>query len=124
MRVRSADAEFFLPAETESEAVERIYALTGRAPEKVRGGSRAGKRALVALRDALELDIDIVRTPAAMAREIAMRLDVEWREDLLVELNMVNLRGLNTLLEAATNAYQEGALIRLRDEASGVSIRA
>ncbi len=117
MRVRSLDAEFFLPAETASEAVERIYALTGRAPERVRGGSRAGKRALVALRDALELDIDIVRTPAAMAREIAVRLDVEWREDLLVELNMVNLDGLNTLLEAATIAYQEGALTRLRDEA-------
>jgi hypothetical protein len=114
--VPSADIEFFLPAETEIEAIERIYALTGRAPESVRGGSRAGKRALVALRDALDLDIDIVRTPAAMARDIAMRLDVQWREDLLVDLNLVNLHGLNALLEGATNAYREGALLKLRDE--------
>lgn len=112
----SADIEFFLPAESETEAIERIYALTGRAPEKAKGGSRAGKRALVALRDSLDLDIDIVRTPAAMAREIATKLDIQWREDVSVDLNMVNLRGLNTLLEGATNAYQQGALLRLRDE--------
>ena len=74
----------------------------------MRGGSRAGKRALVALRDALELDIDIVRTPATMAREIAIKLDVEWQEDLLVELNMVNL--------VASTPFSKRRRMRIRRE--------
>lgn len=115
--MRSAtDEPFFIPAETLPEALDRIYALTGRAPDANVGGTRAGKRALVALRDSLELDIDVVRTPAAMGEEIASRLDIAWVDDRFVLRNMVTLDGYNALLEGATRAFYAGSLQRLRDQ--------
>lgn len=112
MRI-SEDQPFFFPAETEAEAVERIFALTGRAPEE----SRGEKRALVALRDALALDVDVVRTNAVFGSEIATRLDIAWEPDRFTVRNRVNLDGLNALLEGATLARQRGSLRRLRDAA-------
>ena len=113
----SDDRPYFLPADTLAEAIERIYSLTGRAPDNSPGGTRAGKRALVALRDSLGLQIDIVWTPAATAGAIASALDIEWDTDAFTERNMVNLDGFNALLEGATEAVHIGSLRRLRDEA-------
>lgn len=107
------DVPFFIPADTEAEAIERIYALTGRAPDE----SRGEKRALVALRDALGLDVDLVRTNAVLGKEIAGRLDIAWENDRFTLKNKVNLDGLNALLEGATEARQRGSLRRLRDAA-------
>ena len=45
----------FRPAETVAEAVTRIFSLTGAA----KGSGRGEKRAMLALRDALGLDIDV-----------------------------------------------------------------
>ncbi|MFN8192199.1 MAG: hypothetical protein U0R78_17600 [Nocardioidaceae bacterium] len=112
MRI-SEDQAFFFPAETEGEAIERIFALTGRAPDE----SRGEKRALVALRDALDLDVDVVRTSAVFGKEIATRLDIAWESDRFTVKNKVNLDGLNALLEGATLARQRGSLRRLRDAA-------
>lgn len=103
------DRPFFIPAETAGEAITRIYSLTGAAD----AGTRGEKRAIVALRDALELDIDLARTNAAMGEGIAEALGVEWRASY-AERNKVNLDGLNILLEGATEAYHEGALRRLQ----------
>jgi hypothetical protein len=112
--VRSpADRPFFIPAETVIEAIERIYALTGRAPDD----SRGEKRALVALRDALDLDVDLVRTNAVLGRALADALDVGWLPDRYTERNMVTLEGLNALLEGATEARQSRSLRRLKDAA-------
>ncbi|MGB7450241.1 MAG: hypothetical protein WA892_14090 [Ornithinimicrobium sp.] len=103
-----ADPTFFLPAATVAEAVARIFSLTG-APD---AGTRGEKRAIVALRDALRLDIDVARTNAHMAQRIAEMLGVEWRPSY-ADLNRVNLDGLNALLEGATEAYHQDALSRL-----------
>lgn len=113
----SDDRPFFLPADTLAEAVERIYSLTGRTSDNSPGGTRAGKRALVALRDSLGLQIDIVWTPAATAGAIAIALDIEWNQDEFTDRNMVNLDGFNALLAGATEAVHAGSLRRLRDEA-------
>lgn len=102
----------FVPAESVAEAVSRIYSLTGRSPDR----SRGEKRALVALRDALELDIDVVALNSTMASAIAEALDVEWNERLYVLRSTVTLDGLNALLRGATLAYERGALVRLRDD--------
>jgi hypothetical protein len=102
------DRQFFIPAETTAEAVARIFSLTG-APQRNRGE----KRALVALRDALDLDVDVVRTNAVMGAKLADALEVEWIESSFTERNKVNLAGLNALLEGATEAYQQGSLRRL-----------
>lgn len=116
MSAESRPDWFFRPADTLSEAIERIYGLTGRPPSKGPGGTRAGKRALVALRDALELDIDIVRTPAAMGEAMALRLDIAWEPILYTDRHMVNLDGYNALLDGATNAARRGSLRRLRGD--------
>lgn len=105
------DRPFFFPAGTLGEAVARIYALTGRTPED----SRGEKRALVALRDALDLDVDVARTNTALAQELANALRIEWRPDAYNDRNKVNLHGLNALLEAATDASINGALRALGD---------
>lgn len=111
MSLSSHDRQFFIPAETTDEAVARIFGLTG-----ARYQSRGEKRALVALRDALGLDVDVVRTNAVMAEQIAHRLDVAWEPALHTVRNKVNLAGLNTLLEGATDAFQAGALQRVRSQ--------
>jgi len=96
---------FFIPAATITEAISRIFALTGAQPQ-----TRGEKRALVALRDALDLDIDIVRTNAVLGERLAAALGVEWRPAVHTILNKVTLAGLNTLLEGATEAYHRGSL--------------
>lgn len=102
------DPTFFLPAATVAEAVTRIFSLTGAAE----GATRGEKRAILALRDALRLDIDVVRTNAHMAQRIAEVLGVEWRPSYEA-LNKVTLDGLNALLEGATEAYHQDSLRRL-----------
>lgn len=104
----SPDRPFFLPAETSSEAISRIYSLTGAAD----AGTRGEKRAIVALRDALGLDIDLARTNPAMGSQIAAKLDIEWVSEYS-RLNTITLDGLNALLEGATDAYHAGSLRRL-----------
>ena len=107
----SSDREFFIPAETTGEAIARIFSLTG-APQQ----SRGEKRALVALRDALGLAIDVVRTNDVMGERLARQLDVEWDQDRFTVRNKVNLAGLNALLEGAYDAFREGSLQRLEGE--------
>lgn len=102
------DPQFFIPAETTHEAIARIFGLTGAASQ-----SRGEKRALVALRDALGLDMDVVRTNAVMGEHLAQKLDVAWITEQYTVRNKVTLAGLNALLEGATEAFQAGALARL-----------
>ena len=109
MRGRTAlDRQLFFPAETMAEAIARIYSLTGAAD----GGTRGEKRAIVALRDALRLDIDVARTNVAMSQQIAQALDIEWRGSY-ENRNTINLDGLNALLEGASEAYRVGSLHRM-----------
>ena len=68
--------EFFIPAKSDSEATTGIFSLVGRQPDQ----SRGEKRALIALRDAVGLDIDIVRTNAQLGRLLANALDVQRQE--------------------------------------------
>lgn len=100
--------QFFLPAATKAEAITRVYSLTG-APVR---GTRGEKGAVLALRDALDLDIGTARTNARMGSEIAFALGVEWLPSF-EETNTVNLAGLNALLEGATEAYHLGSMRRL-----------
>lgn len=111
MPATSQDRQFFIPAESTTEAIARIFGLTG-----ARFHSRGEKRALVALRDALDLDVDIVRTNAVLGERIAARLDIEWEPARHTERHKVNLPGLNVLLEGATDAFHAGALARVAEE--------
>ncbi|MBM7827578.1 hypothetical protein [Microbacterium aurum] len=96
----------FIPAGTLSEAVSRIGALTGATPERTRGE----KRALLALRDALEVDIPTVSTNAHLGAALAEVLGVPWEPTEFVDRTMLTLEGVNALLYGASIAYQEGSL--------------
>ena len=109
MRAESFDREFFIPAASTGEAISRIYALTGAPP-----ANRGEKRALVALRDAVGLDVDVVRTNAVLGERLAAALDIEWRPAEHTIRNKVSLDGLNALLEGATEAYRAGSLDRVK----------
>ncbi|MGI3783218.1 MAG: hypothetical protein ACRYG2_20835 [Janthinobacterium lividum] len=52
----------------------------------------------------------MVRTNAVLGARLAEALDVEWRPAEHTTRNRVTLDGLNTLLEGATEAYQQGSL--------------
>jgi hypothetical protein len=94
----------FFPSESVTEAIARIYALTGRPPD----ASRGEKRALVALRDALDLDVDLARTNSVLGKALADALEVEWLPERFTERNKITLDGLNALLEGAAEARRRG----------------
>lgn len=106
--INEHDRPYFIPAESSAEAIARIFALTGAAPQ-----NRGEKRALVALRDALDLDVDVVRTNAVLGERIANALDIAWIPEEYTVLNKVTLEGLNALLDGAHDAYREGSLAQL-----------
>lgn len=108
-----ARSDDFIPAASAGEAVARIYGLTGAQPH-----GRGEKRALVALRDALGLDVDVVRTNSVLGAALAARLEVDWDEAAYTDRNKVTLDGLNALLSGATTAFQRGSLRRVRDESA------
>lgn len=99
----------FLPAETIDEASTRILALAGGS-----GGSRGPKRALIALRDALGLDIEVTRTNAFLGQRLAEALDATWVPDKFVVRSSLTLEGLNALLKSATEAFKRGDLNPVR----------
>ena len=101
----------FFPAETTPEAIARIFDLTGAEPK-----ARGEKRALVALRDALDLDVDIVRTNSVFGARLAEVLGVDWDVEAFTESTKVNLIGLNALLEGAHRAVIQGRLRPLQSQ--------
>lgn len=96
----------FVPAETFGEAADRIAALTGARLPMTRGP----KRALLALRDALGLQIDAVATNAELGAALAAELSIEWIPSQFVDRTKLTLDGVNALLYGASIAYEEGAL--------------
>jgi hypothetical protein len=109
VRNETVDQPFFIPAESPNEAIARIFALTG-----AQAQGRGEKRALLALRDALGVDVDVARTNAVLGARLAEALSVPWRAEDYTIRNKVNLAGLNVLLEAAAQRYQLGALAQVR----------
>ena len=101
----------YVPAETTPEAIARIFDLTGAEPK-----ARGEKRALVALRDALGLDVDIVRTNSVFGARLAEVLGVDWDVEAFTESTKVNLSGLNALLEGAHRAVIQGRLRPLESQ--------
>lgn len=96
----------FIPAQTLSEATIRVRMLTGVAPE----GTRGEKRTLLALRDALGVDVPTVVTSSVLGGSLAEALHVPWVPAQYENRNMLTLAGINALLEGASLAYQNGSL--------------
>lgn len=109
---RDERGQFFLPSATKAEAIARVYSLTGAAHR----GTRGEKGAVLALRDALDLDVDTAATNARTGAAVAFALGVEWLPGVYEDLNKVNLDGMNALLEGATEAYHLGSMQRLQQQ--------
>lgn len=88
----------FNPATSIPEAASRMFAMT--ASQDV--GTRGPKRALVALAQSLEIDVDLSAVNAVLGAQIAEKLDADWRDGRDYDELQVTLSGMNTLLEAST----------------------
>jgi len=101
----------FVEARTIAEACARIHTLTGGTHDSRRGE----KRVLVALRDALRLNIEVARTNAEMGETIANALDIEWRPDYQAR-SRVTLDGMNALLRAVNSQQLQESLRHLASQ--------
>ncbi|MCR2824408.1 hypothetical protein [Microbacterium sp. zg.Y909] len=104
-------SDTFIPAQTVAEAASRIGAITGARVEATRGE----KRALLALRDALGIDVAAVRTNAVLGESLAEALGVQWDRPAYVSRNTLTIDGVNAILRAATASFRSGALSRSTD---------
>ncbi|CAB4925238.1 unannotated protein [freshwater metagenome] len=100
-----APDDYFVPASSLQEAIARIFGLTGRS-----GATRGEKRALIALRDSLGLDVDVVRTNAVLGERLAHSLSIDWEVQRFTDRNKLTLSGVNALLLGAVRAYRSGRL--------------
>lgn len=95
----------FLAAESKQEAVARLYALSGAAPEPLGPGSKEKKSVLVGLASSLGVAVDASLPKPRYAAEIAGALGGAWTGDCWSTGNTITLRGLNLLLETSSQAF-------------------
>lgn len=107
----------FLPAGSKAEAVARLYALAGAAPEPLGPGSTEKKSVLVALARSLNLPVSTGATKPTLGGHIARALGAEWTALAWSRGSTITLHGLNTLLEAATFELHRRAVRSAIEEA-------
>lgn len=95
----------FLPAESKQEAVARLYALSGAAPEPLGPGSKEKKSVLVGLASSLGIAVDDKLPKPRYAAEIAEALGGAWTDACWSAGNTITLRGLNALLKTSSEAF-------------------
>lgn len=99
------ETSHYLPAESKQEAVARLYALSGAAPEPLGPGSKERKSVLVGLASSLGITVDDKLSKPRFAAEIAEALGGVWTDACWSTGNTITLRGLNTLLKTASEAF-------------------
>lgn len=107
----------FLPASSKAEAVARLYALAGAAPEPLGPGSTEKKSVLLALGRSLNLPVSTGATKPTLGGQIARALGAEWTPQAWSRGSTITLHGLNTLLEAATYELHQRAVRSALEEA-------
>jgi len=97
-----AASEDFLPARSKSEAVARLYAVAGVAPEPLGPGSTEKKSVLVGLAQRFHVFADSRAPKPELGSQIARAIGAEWTTASWSRGSTITLTGLNALLEAAT----------------------
>lgn len=92
----------FIDARNKLEVVARISNLTNSGPETLGPGSKERKTVVINLAIGLGLTIDERRTKQQIAAEIANTLGFSWKNEYESVGQTLTLKGLNTLLKAAT----------------------
>ena len=101
-------------ASSKGEAVARLYALAGVAPEPLGPGSTEKKSALTAVARSLELDVDHSAPKPVLGQQIAEVLGQEWDERCWSAGQTITLRGLNSLLRGISVALERRSVRRAR----------
>jgi hypothetical protein len=96
----------FIPARNKLEVVARISTLTDSGPETLGPGSKEKKSVVINLAKGLGVPIVTSETKSGTAREIARFLGQVWTPDCESMGETLTLKGLNLLLEAATEKIQ------------------
>lgn len=94
----------FVPTTNKFEAVNRISALTASGPETLGPGSKERKSVLVNLAIGLGIPFSHELTKQELAAHIALRLGRNWLPEFESVGQTITHKGLNLLLEAATDA--------------------
>lgn len=99
---RRAAGNEFVPAQSKAEAVARLYAIAGVEPEPLGPGSTEKKSVLVAVASRFGISADLRSPKPNLGGQIAAALGAEWPPGSWSRGSTITLRGLNTILEAAT----------------------
>lgn len=111
----------FLPAKNKLEAVVRISNLTNSGPEELGPGSKEHKSVLLNLALALDIPFDEKLTKQKLAKLIAESLGGKWKSSFESVGQTITLKGLNLLLELATQKVNNNSL-KFRDSDSNRSL--
>ncbi|MEX1908135.1 hypothetical protein L6241_07480 [Janibacter sp. Y6] len=95
----------YIPAESKLEAVSRLYALAGFAPEGLGPGSTEKKSVLTAVARSLELDVDLDSPKATLGGRMAVALGESWDSSCWSRGQTITLIGLNAILRGATREF-------------------
>ena len=122
----TAGSASFTPARSKLEAVSRISALTGSAPQTLGPGSKERKSALADLANGLGIQVDVKANKPALGAAIAGAIGATWDEECWSAGHTITLEGLNRLLAAAERfqrrrgGAQRGLFLSVRDEAGAL----
>jgi hypothetical protein len=96
----------FIEARNKLEAVARISSLTNSGPESLGPGSKERKSVVANLAKGLKIATSEEDTKQTIALKIAQTLGKKWTSDCESAGQTLTLKGLNLLLEAASNRLQ------------------
>jgi hypothetical protein len=99
----------FTPAANKLEAVNRISDLTDGGPQSLGPGSKERKSVLVNLAIGLGIPFTHELTKHLLAAHLASNLGVSWRPEHQSSGQTITLKGLNLLLQSASNFSSKNA---------------
>ena len=116
----------FVPAKTKLEAVNRISQLTRSGEETLGPGSKERKSVLINLAIGLGISFTHEFTKQELASHLAVRMGASWLPDFESAGQTITLRGLNLLLEAASQEIESrsGRKTMVVGEAFAAELRA
>ena len=102
----------FIPAVNKLEAVARISSITNSGPETLGPGSKERRSVLENLANGLGLNSSASSSKQELARNIAIKLNVDWNQHCESTGQTITLKGLNLLLEGALYYFENLASLK------------
>lgn len=103
---RGREWDWFVPARSKIEAVNRISALTSSGPEELGPGGKERKRVFVNLARCAGLPVDVSVSKVELGYAIAESLGVVWTDTCASTGYTITLEGLNVVLAGAERLFR------------------